>query len=186
MLLQGAVPQPCDWLRAWQRCKNPTSWGQRREQSQSIPPPNSGAALSDARPPRQWSVAWAKCCGARSAGGCSKAPAYSSRSATRQAERYCGPSVLPFEMRRHLGGCGSTLLSCGGGAWHRGLHAGGSREGDRALRGRLRGASGGRHHRSVSMHVHALGGRPTRTLPEMCCWRCVACAWTGSCGRLRR
>ena len=25
-LLAGSVPQPCDWLRAWQCCKNPTSW----------------------------------------------------------------------------------------------------------------------------------------------------------------
>ena len=26
MLLMGAVPQPCDWLRAWQWCRNPSSW----------------------------------------------------------------------------------------------------------------------------------------------------------------
>ena len=26
MLLMGAVPQPCDWLRAWQCCRNPSSW----------------------------------------------------------------------------------------------------------------------------------------------------------------
>ena len=26
MLLMGAVPQPCDWLRAWQSCMNPSSW----------------------------------------------------------------------------------------------------------------------------------------------------------------
>ena len=26
LLLMGAVPQPCDWLRAWQCCKNPSSW----------------------------------------------------------------------------------------------------------------------------------------------------------------
>ena len=26
LLLQGAVPQPCDWLRAWQCVKNPSSW----------------------------------------------------------------------------------------------------------------------------------------------------------------
>ncbi len=26
LLLQGSVPQPCDWLRAWQCAKNPSSW----------------------------------------------------------------------------------------------------------------------------------------------------------------
>ena len=26
LLLQEAVPQPCDWLRAWRSCKSPSSW----------------------------------------------------------------------------------------------------------------------------------------------------------------
>ena len=35
LLLRGAVPQPCDWLRAWRSVRNPSSWQATAERAQT-------------------------------------------------------------------------------------------------------------------------------------------------------
>ena len=62
MLLMGAVPQPCDWLRAWQWCRNPSSWvawgSQNRETAWiSLPMPRTQVKVKsreDGMPAADW------------------------------------------------------------------------------------------------------------------------------------
>ena len=62
MLLMGAVPQPCDWLRAWQWCRNPSSWvawgSQNRETAWiSLPMPRTQVKVKsreDGTPAARW------------------------------------------------------------------------------------------------------------------------------------